>query len=187
MGGKALVYVWALEQCKQGRNSTYLKQNKKNRTPASALHEDNSRPSALDNICVDVIPSSTNINHDEINNELFGVFEDTDENDLNKLSLNDSVSEEKCKATLPPREEALSALPVHKNRTNFLQQDMLVPWKIKPQNKKTGSNATVPVYHRFYHTFKQGELETLCSRVNGLEIDKSYYDEGNWCIIFRKF
>ncbi|XP_068215347.1 alkylated DNA repair protein alkB homolog 8 [Palaemon carinicauda] len=96
-----------------------------------------------------------------------------------------------------------SNLPVHTNRTEFVEQDMLVPWKLKPQKKLDKENTInknttipnllnleagekVPVFHRFYHVFKQSELETLCEAVEGVRILKSYYDEGNWCVIFEK-
>lgn len=101
-----------------------------------------------------------------------------------------------------------SSLPVHTNRTEFIKQDMLVPWKLKPQKQLEKENTVnkgisnsnnlldldcpnktdekVPVFHRFYHVFKQSELETLCETVDGVSILKSYYDEGNWCVIFEK-
>ncbi|XP_050293011.1 alkylated DNA repair protein alkB homolog 8 isoform X2 [Anthonomus grandis grandis] len=70
------------------------------------------------------------------------------------------------------------SLPVHKNRTNFQAKDVLVPWKMKDENQST--------FFRFYHVFHEHELENVCQKVPGLEILKSYYDQGNWCVIFRK-
>ena len=71
-------------------------------------------------------------------------------------------------------------LPVHKNRTNFVHSDVLVPWT------KTKSGT----FHRFYHVFEEGELERLVLKATSnndeVKIEKSYYDQGNWCVIFQK-
>ena len=82
-------------------------------------------------------------------------------------------------------------LQVHVNRTEFKAQDMLVPWKLK----KTGSNdrqtakgscMETQTLHRFYHVFRQGELDALCTEVGGCAVTESYYDQGNWCVVLRK-
>ncbi|XP_016839158.1 alkylated DNA repair protein alkB homolog 8 isoform X1 [Nasonia vitripennis] len=67
-------------------------------------------------------------------------------------------------------------LPVHENRTEFTHSDMLVPWK-----RKGGGD-----FLRFYHVFESGELEELCSDVPDTEIERVYYDQGNWCVVLRK-
>lgn len=88
-------------------------------------------------------------------------------------------------------------LHIHENRTEFVKQDLLVPWKLKPgnhyknkqtprSNSESDSDSTVPVYYRFYHVFREGELEDLIQQIPGLQIVKSYYDEGNWCVLLQK-
>lgn len=42
------------------------------------------------------------------------------------------------------------------------------------------------LYHRYYHIFREGELEGLCGRVEDCNIINSYYDEGNWCVELKK-
>lgn len=42
------------------------------------------------------------------------------------------------------------------------------------------------VYHRYYHMFKEKELEALINQINNIEIIKSYYDHENWCCICKK-
>ena len=69
-------------------------------------------------------------------------------------------------------------LPVHKNRTNFQHADLLVPWTTKGAEANT--------FHRYYHVFEENELEDLIRNVDGLKVVKTYYDEGNWCVIFQK-
>ncbi|KAG1693946.1 Alkylated DNA repair protein alkB 8 [Nymphon striatum] len=64
-------------------------------------------------------------------------------------------------------------IPVHVNRTEFKENDMFVPW-----HSKTDS-ADSKILHRFYHLFSEGELEMLCSRVAGISVIQSYYDDGN--------
>lgn len=203
IGGRGLIYVWAMEQQKGKKRSTYLKHNKTN---SHDTQQDES-----------LIAISKNLN-----------FEEEQNTESNQRSIKASTS-------------GASSLPVHVNRTEFVQQDMLVPWKLKTQKKKEGNcdkkghyekecrisyrcrgsktpvngpsldapqttvlendikenyqnnsykrepqtSGSDPVFHRFYHVFKQGELEALCSQLN-VNIIKSYYDEGNWCIIFEK-
>ncbi|KAL1517167.1 hypothetical protein ABEB36_000966 [Hypothenemus hampei] len=72
-------------------------------------------------------------------------------------------------------------LPVHSNRSNFQADDLLVPWKLKGDEEENES-----VFLRFYHVFKEHELEELCLKVENVRILKSYYDQGNWCVLFQK-
>ncbi|XP_008307998.1 alkylated DNA repair protein alkB homolog 8 [Cynoglossus semilaevis] len=44
----------------------------------------------------------------------------------------------------------------------------------------------MPVFHRYYHVFQQGELEQLCGQVMGAKVRSSYHDQGNWCVILEK-
>jgi tRNA (uracil-5-)-methyltransferase TRM9 len=55
------------------------------------------------------------------------------------------------------------------------EQDVLVPWTDK---------ATDIVHHRYYHLFRQGELDSLAGE--GLEIVECGYDKDNWYVIFTK-
>lgn len=73
------------------------------------------------------------------------------------------------------------ALPIHINRTQFKYKDVLVPWKLK--NTTDSSRNT---FLRFYHVFEENELEDLCLSIDNVVIIKSYYDEGNWCVLIRK-
>jgi len=78
------------------------------------------------------------------------------------------------------------SLPIHVNRTQFKHEDLLVPWKL---NKHIGEESELEekqTFLRYYHVFEEGELEDLCRCVNGIEIIERYYDQGNWCVKFRK-
>ena len=71
-------------------------------------------------------------------------------------------------------------LSVHKNRTHFQQQDILVPWERKDED----SNKTC--FHRYYHVFKEGELEEMCGRIEECQLVNRYYDQGNWAVVLEK-
>lgn len=85
-------------------------------------------------------------------------------------------------------------LPVHTNRTDFMQQDVLVPWKLKGAsavakdigNEQHTASAPSSTYLRYYHVFEYGELETMLAQVLEVELVQSYYDQGNHCVIFAK-
>lgn len=76
-------------------------------------------------------------------------------------------------------------MPVHTNRTNFVEQNMLVPWKPKKCSMSATDESEVTVHHRYYHVFYEGELDELIVENEG-HILSSYYDEGNWCVLFQK-
>ena len=82
-------------------------------------------------------------------------------------------------------------LPIHINRTEFKVQDMLVPWRLKKtsaseRHTAEGISRDTQTLHRFYHVFRQGELDALCAKVCGCVVTKSYYDQGNWCVVLHK-
>ena len=44
------------------------------------------------------------------------------------------------------------------------------------------------VYHRYYHVFREGELEALILKYfkDKLAIESKYYDHANWVVVCRK-
>lgn len=76
------------------------------------------------------------------------------------------------------------ALPIHTNRSQFKHKDLLVPWKLKKIENETTNSPEL--FLRFYHVFDEGELNNLCTKLNNIHIIKSFYDEGNWCVMFKK-
>lgn len=72
-------------------------------------------------------------------------------------------------------------MPIHYNGTKFKHQDCFVPWK--------GKTEVVPLENtdlRFYHLFKENELDDLIKKLDNVKIIESYYDNGNWAVKFRK-
>ncbi|XP_022122643.2 alkylated DNA repair protein alkB homolog 8 [Pieris rapae] len=73
--------------------------------------------------------------------------------------------------------------PIHENRTQFQHSDLLVPWKLRQIRDKKLTN-TSDTFLRYYHVFEDGELDDLCKPE--LEIENSFYEEGNWCVVCKK-
>lgn len=71
-------------------------------------------------------------------------------------------------------------LPVHENRTPFVEQDLLVPFKVK---QSPGEQGPCEMNLRYYHVFKEKELESMFTSIKNIKLADSYYDRGNWCTI----
>lgn len=166
--GRALIYVWAKNQALRSK-STYLLQNKRsNRTNSDDDGDDPTINTA--GVCNQMNAAATT---------------------FSKLEINDENAKQTNAHTLP----------IHTNRTEFEHTDILVPWKLKNPAKQSNANGTSsssspqqqqPQPHsqtflRFYHVFDEGELERMCQQFStAISIEKSYYDQGNWCVIFQK-
>jgi hypothetical protein len=42
------------------------------------------------------------------------------------------------------------------------------------------------VFHRYYHMFKEGELEALIAEISCLKVVDRFYDHANWVAICEK-
>lgn len=52
------------------------------------------------------------------------------------------------------------------------------------QSDNVGGEIT---YHRYYHVFREGELDQLIEKyVQNLHIISSYYDHASWCVVAEK-
>uniref|UniRef100_A0A8B9QJ03 tRNA (carboxymethyluridine(34)-5-O)-methyltransferase ALKBH8 n=1 Tax=Apteryx owenii TaxID=8824 RepID=A0A8B9QJ03_APTOW len=172
-GGTALVYVWAMEQEYKKQKSKYLKEKNDSKGKEEEINTDTAR-----GLLSDQMPD--------------GSSQDSASSDQ---LLNDSKGKG-CDA----KPVADSRLPVHTNRTSFHSQDLLVPWHLKSDTKKKGESADIlsfpagskesqelsPVFHRYYHVFCEGELEAACRSLDCVRVQKSYYDQGNWCVVLEK-
>lgn len=125
INGLALIYVWAKDQQKDNKKTSYLLQHQR---------KDN----------------------DHLKSE-----------EIATLSIDETKIE----------------LPIHRNRTQFTHTNVLVPWKLK---QKEVSHDQQKTFLRYYHVFEEGELEELCKECTHVEIVKSYYDQGNHCVILKK-
>ncbi|KAK5949789.1 tRNA methyltransferase, has a role in tRNA modification [Knufia fluminis] len=63
-------------------------------------------------------------------------------------------------------------------------QDQLVPWVLKPDKNREAQDKPT-THHRYYHLYKQGELEEDV-RAAGGEVVRSGYDRDNWWCVARR-
>ncbi|CAG2219912.1 ALKBH8 [Mytilus edulis] len=180
-GGKLLIYVWAMEQERHKIKSKYLKESK--------LHNTYKDQSLCSNVnCSDKLTSEESASKENAQQGDSQVMNHKSEKDSNSKLACDSQSNKKDSFDSSDRkgtEETIVSqadnksnccLTVHKNRTYFQQQDVLVPWERKDQDNNTTS------FHRYYHVFKEGELEEMCGRISGCHVLEKYYDQGNWAL-----
>ncbi|NWR62803.1 ALKB8 protein, partial [Bucorvus abyssinicus] len=172
-GGTALIYVWAMEQEYKNQKSKYLKEKN-----GSKDKEEEIKNGMVQRPLSDQMPDSSS--------------QDSACSDRRLNDLKDGSSHAKPVAD--------SRLPVHTNRTSFHSQDLLVPWHLKGGTKKKGESVDAvlspagskespqlsPVFHRYYHVFCEGELEAVCRSLDCVRVQKSYYDQGNWCVVLEK-
>ncbi|EPB73320.1 hypothetical protein ANCCEY_07566 [Ancylostoma ceylanicum] len=70
----------------------------------------------------------------------------------------------------------LDRLRVHDGK-EFVQQDLLVPWRI---------DGTGETFMRYYHVFAEGEMEDLLRSVGGCSIDSIEKEQGNYIAVITK-
>ncbi|NXG97768.1 ALKB8 protein, partial [Loxia leucoptera] len=172
-GGTALIYVWAMEQEYKNQKSKYLKEKNDSKKKDKEMNTDTAQRPFSDR----------------------GPDNSSQDSAWSDQLLND-LKDESCGA----KPVADFRLPVHTNRTSFHSQDLLVPWHLKGGTKKKEESVETmsvpggskelqelsPVFHRYYHVFCEGELEAVCSSLDCVRVRKSYYDQGNWCVILEK-
>ncbi|KAJ8298479.1 hypothetical protein KUTeg_025010 [Tegillarca granosa] len=194
-GGKVLIYVWAMEQELHNVKSKYLRECK---IPAKAdfLH---SESSILSN-SIDCQQNIDKCNHTQ--NSLQYDFDskcdvsssdhDGNRNDCQFTSIEHDGNGDSCHGTVSIESDSSKSneskkLHVHTNRTQFKQQDLLVPWQLKSKDKSEMSKEEDKnTFHRYYHVFKKDELETMCQSLNCCKVIDSYYDQGNWAVTLEK-
>lgn len=82
-------------------------------------------------------------------------------------------------------------------KRKFKEQDVFVPWHLHFKYESDLENIDHEgceidlakksvVYQRYYHVFKEGELETLVQQHPGLRVVNSYYDKENWCVQIQR-
>ncbi|XP_019385791.1 PREDICTED: alkylated DNA repair protein alkB homolog 8-like [Crocodylus porosus] len=172
-GGKALIYVWAMEQEYNNQKSKYLKEKKAKKGKEEEI--------------------DTGVAQGPVGDQ-------TPDNSTQDLTVSDGVLNDSEDKGYIAKQVINSSLPVHTNRTSFHSQDLLVPWHLKGGTKKKGESVTTlqlpagsnklqelrPVFHRYYHVFCEGELEAACKTLDGIRIQRSYYDQGNWCVVLER-
>lgn len=201
LNGQALIYVWALEQEKDGVKSKYLKESKKQGTVMS-----NQSNSASDNLS-DCLESQGTVVNNQGDVELNYVSSSTDvempvHTNRTAFKSQDLLVPWHAKADKQnhkihqnkPLDGSVETNPSsskeHRFQSSTSHQTVNVD-NTSPDNKMVGKTVKIPceqkeTFHRYYHVFQNGELEHLCSLVPSLKVLKSYYDQGNWCIVVER-
>lgn len=193
--GTAMITVWAFEQQnKQGSESKYILQKKKkswskNKPVSLELEiETENNQSLGEEGDKEEVRRGGRTDADRTTSK--------DHEDVKEVGDKPKVLEDNCKQeegtllnTLPEKtrkecdsssfslSDVASSLPIHKNRTAFEAQDVLVPWKCKDSGK---------TFLRYYHVFVQNELSSLCQEIPGVTVIQEYLDEGNWSLVLKK-
>lgn len=98
---------------------------------------------------------------------------------------------------------SLASCPDWKTIKNRFSDEQLVDGCLERKRDKSGLNPLVSdvsqeslpsdnmggeiTYHRYYHVFREGELDQLIEKyVENLHIISSYYDHASWCVVAEK-
>jgi tRNA (uracil-5-)-methyltransferase TRM9 len=66
-------------------------------------------------------------------------------------------------------------------------QDVMVPWVMRAKKNKEvdGEQQTDKTFHRYYHLYKQGELEDNVRDAGGVVVESGYEKDNWWAIAQR--
>nr|XP_020495617.1 alkylated DNA repair protein alkB homolog 8 isoform X1 [Labrus bergylta] len=203
-GGRALIYVWAFEQEYKKQRSKYLKDQNKEGSDVHSPTKNTSEESQE--------PHGKSSRHLEDDNRPVNKIQDDSKVTDGKLSVHTNRTAFNTQDLLVPwhlkeGKRRGEVEPVETGRKDKMKDDSKktsgkscpttskdskpIPSigttqssTVKPKSESDSSPA--PVFHRYYHVFQQGELEQLCGQVAGVEVQSSYHDQGNWCVILEK-
>lgn len=83
--------------------------------------------------------------------------------------------------TIETKSDKSIKIPIHDNKTPFTSQEMLVPFRYRP-NAESEFNESL----RYYHLFAENELNDIVESIEGADIVDSFYDQGNWCAVIKR-
>lgn len=94
----------------------------------------------------------------------------------NKLSTDRSISEDKYQNIDSNMDRIKDGQNLNQSFSDTSQESL-------PSDNMGGEI----IYHRFYHVFREGELDQLIEKyVENLHIISSYYDHSSWCVVAEK-
>lgn len=76
-------------------------------------------------------------------------------------------------------------------KKKYTTQDVMIPWHLQKRfelkdDANKDDNSEAKVLHRYYHLFKEKELESLIAQVDCLEVVESFWDVDNWYVLVQK-
>src|SRR5690242_19517973 len=90
----------------------------------------------------------------------------------------------------------VTAWAFEQQKKKYTEQDVMIKWHLQKRFDATPStdnsaspasqSAPTKVLDRYYHLFKQGELDELALEVGGLSIVQSVWDVDNWYLVLEK-
>ncbi|KAM5183775.1 tRNA (carboxymethyluridine(34)-5-O)-methyltransferase ALKBH8 isoform 1-T1 [Callospermophilus lateralis] len=163
-GGKALIYVWAMEQEYNNQKSKYLKENR-----ISQGKKEISDTSAQRQL-VEQMPDANS-------QDSAASVPSIQKGGCNSRKVTNSELPIHTNRTTFHSQDVL--VPWHLKGN--LGKDKTVEPFGPIRSHDPGS-----VFHRYYHVFSDGELEAACQTLSNVSILQSYYDQGNWCVILQK-
>ncbi|KAK4274078.1 hypothetical protein QN277_017364 [Acacia crassicarpa] len=118
-----------------------------------------------------------------------------------QLEVSQEHSTEDIQETPDLTNQNQNVLDVEDDKNMNNKQEYFVPWHL-PYHRAEISGASAHalatglatkddkkgavVYNRYYHVFREGELERLISGINNAKVVERFYDKSNWCIILEK-
>ncbi|XP_058041790.1 alkylated DNA repair protein alkB homolog 8 isoform X3 [Ahaetulla prasina] len=167
-GGKALVYVWAMEQEYKEQKSKYLKGEKtSDKRLAKAVSDTLNKTGSTE--CQGLAQPSKGSNQPN------GTSNSPNQGVPASLPVHTNRTSFETQDVLVPwhLKDGIKKKTRHGNLCQPLDASTYAP---EPN----------PVFHRYYHVFCEGELELLCKQLDCIKVQGSYYDQGNWCVVLEK-
>ncbi|MGH0174592.1 UNVERIFIED_CONTAM: hypothetical protein FKN15_008913 [Acipenser sinensis] len=163
-GGRALIYVWAMEQEYKKQKSKYLKKNKAK--PGEAIS--------------DTLQQEFSSNRTE--SSTVSSYEAAD------FKKSPSVAQNQCELRVHMNRTSFHSqdLLVPWHLKGSVEKNKSAEEALRESADHSKAAESAPVFHRFYHVFCEGELENLCRKIENVTIYRNYYDQGNWCVIIEK-
>jgi hypothetical protein len=94
-----------------------------------------------------------------------------------------------CSDAVPPRDSALKAATQEPPGVLTKEESCTssLSGSTSQESLPSDNGGGAITFHRYYHVFREGELDQLIERyVENLHIISSYYDHANWCVVAEK-
>jgi tRNA (uracil-5-)-methyltransferase TRM9 len=62
------------------------------------------------------------------------------------------------------------------------EQDVMVPWILKDSFQRPGAQKEDQTFHRYYHLYEKGELESNIAEAGGTTLESGYEKDNWWAI-----
>lgn len=168
-GGRALIYVWAMEQEYNKQKSKYLKEKKANKGKVEEINSNSARELLENSSCQDPAYLDDGIS------QIKGRCCEANQAALPKLPVHTNRTSFGSQDLL---------VPWHlKGGTKATARHVQLNHRLA---SSANSHEASPVFHRYYHVFCEGELELVCRSLDCIKVQESYYDQGNWCVVLEK-